>query len=424
MATPAASGSGLFKFLRPGMRPQSTDIQAAVFWGVAAGTTALWVVQPFDWLRKTFFEKPAEQKGIMEKELTELFESVKRAADGAENSPGDEDQCLDALKRLKKFPVNYQVLVSTQTALGYEKEIYCFYKLDTLKRCIYCVVPIYAVGKRLRQLTKHKSEKIKALASDVVEIWKGIIVKETTKNKKDGTVDNGDSVSETKEVKNIQRTNSFKAEHNSAAKKLKVERTTHSSTPNSDKAIKSETSSSVKIEKVEVSHTTKSTTREHLQVETKVKVEKSSSGVRKTGSDPVGPPKLSSLVYCKDPLRDKVREILAEALCKVSSEVDDDYLKERVNECDPYRLAVMVETAMFEKWGKSNGAQKFKYRSVMFNIKDPNNPDFRRKVLIGDFEPRAILELTPEEMASDERQVQNEKIKQKAMFNSERACGS
>lgn len=50
----------------------------------------------------------------MEKELSELFESVKRAADAAEKSPGEEDRCLDVLKRLKKFPVNYQVLVSTQ----------------------------------------------------------------------------------------------------------------------------------------------------------------------------------------------------------------------------------------------------------------------------------------------------------------------
>ncbi|KAL3653383.1 hypothetical protein CASFOL_003064 [Castilleja foliolosa] len=63
MATSAASRSGLIKLLRPASRPHSTDVQAAVFWGVAAGTTALWIVQPFDWLRKTFFEKPdPEQK--------------------------------------------------------------------------------------------------------------------------------------------------------------------------------------------------------------------------------------------------------------------------------------------------------------------------------------------------------------------------
>ncbi|KAL3650358.1 hypothetical protein CASFOL_006761 [Castilleja foliolosa] len=57
MASPAASGSGLFKLLRP----QSTNIMAAASWGVAAATTGLWVVQPFDWLRKTFFEKPESE---------------------------------------------------------------------------------------------------------------------------------------------------------------------------------------------------------------------------------------------------------------------------------------------------------------------------------------------------------------------------
>ncbi|CDP13894.1 unnamed protein product [Coffea canephora] len=57
MAIPATSG-GLFKVLKPSFRVQSTDIQAAASWGIAAGVTAIWLVQPFDWLKKTLFEKP------------------------------------------------------------------------------------------------------------------------------------------------------------------------------------------------------------------------------------------------------------------------------------------------------------------------------------------------------------------------------
>lgn len=55
----------------------------------------------------------------MEKELVKLFESAKKAADAAAvdikvvSSP-EEDRCLDALNRLKNFPVSYDVLVSTQ----------------------------------------------------------------------------------------------------------------------------------------------------------------------------------------------------------------------------------------------------------------------------------------------------------------------
>ena len=55
----------------------------------------------------------------MEKELVELFEKAKKAADaasadgGADSSP-EESCCLDALKRLKKLPINYDILVSTK----------------------------------------------------------------------------------------------------------------------------------------------------------------------------------------------------------------------------------------------------------------------------------------------------------------------
>ncbi|CAH1445455.1 unnamed protein product [Lactuca virosa] len=273
----------------------------------------------------------------MEKELIELFDSAKKAADaaavgggGAESSP-EEDRCLDALKVLKKFPVNYQILVSTQ------------------------------VGKRLRQLTKHPRKKIQSLASELVETWKGIIVKETLKNN-----------SETKE--------SPKSEHGSKMSEKKTQRT-----------------NSVKLPKTE-----------------DAKVEKN---LNKTNNS--GPPKMNSLVYCKDPIRDKIRELLAEALCKVSTEADEDS-KDEINGCDPYRVAVLVESAMFEKWGKSNGSHKFKYRSIMFNVKDPKNPDFRRKILLGHVKPERILELTPEEMASTERQMENVKIKEKAMFDCER----
>ncbi|KAK7842564.1 ubiquinol-cytochrome c reductase complex 6.7 kda protein [Quercus suber] len=54
--------AGVFKFLSPRARPQPIDIQAAALWGVAAVTTALWIVQPFDWLKKTFLEKPAPEE--------------------------------------------------------------------------------------------------------------------------------------------------------------------------------------------------------------------------------------------------------------------------------------------------------------------------------------------------------------------------
>ncbi|KAL4576035.1 hypothetical protein LXL04_012123 [Taraxacum kok-saghyz] len=293
----------------------------------------------------------------MEAELKELFEAAKKAADaaavdggGAGSSP-EEERCVDALNALKKFPVNYQILVSTQ------------------------------VGKRLRQLTKHPRKKIQSLAAEMVEIWKNIIVEETLKNKKNGTTDTKESPKsengpQTSTKKPIQKSNSIKIETLSKTETIKIEK--------------------------------------HIQTTTTTTQEDKTVNPVKAG-----PPKLTSLVYCKDPVRDKIRELLSEALCKVCNEVDDE-LRHEVDASDPYRVAVSVESAMFEKWGRSNGAQKFKYRSIMFNIKDPKNPDFRRKVLLGHVKPERILELTPDEMASTERQMENVKIKEKALMECER----
>lgn len=50
----------------------------------------------------------------MEKELLEVFEAANKAADAAAENAAEEDRCLDALKRLRDFPVTMQMLLSTQ----------------------------------------------------------------------------------------------------------------------------------------------------------------------------------------------------------------------------------------------------------------------------------------------------------------------
>lgn len=54
----------------------------------------------------------------METELVELFEAAKKSADAAASADGgaEESLCLDALEELKKFPVTYQLLVSSQVS--------------------------------------------------------------------------------------------------------------------------------------------------------------------------------------------------------------------------------------------------------------------------------------------------------------------
>ncbi|CAI0459227.1 unnamed protein product [Linum tenue] len=53
------AGGGMLKSLTPKVRLQATEIQSLAFWGAAAGAGAIYLVQPFNWIRKTFFEKEA-----------------------------------------------------------------------------------------------------------------------------------------------------------------------------------------------------------------------------------------------------------------------------------------------------------------------------------------------------------------------------
>ncbi|XP_019414381.1 PREDICTED: transcription elongation factor TFIIS-like [Lupinus angustifolius] len=314
----------------------------------------------------------------MEKDLLKLYEAARKAADAASSGDGEseESRCIDALEHLKKFPVNYKILVSTQ------------------------------VGKHLKSLTKHPRPKIRAFAIDLIEIWKDVIIKETCKNK-NGSSDNKvePANGERAKVAKFQKSPSVKVEKTETIKDEKIDR---NGTPrSSSESTKKAQTVDVRIEKSGGA--------------ANGKVEKEVSGVKRTSSISVPPPKLKTMIKSNDSVRDKIRELLQEALSKVPGEADEDVMDE-VNACDPIRVAVTLESLLFEKWGPSNGAQKVKYRSLMFNLKDQNNPDFRRKVLLGVIEPERLINMSTAEMASERRKQENKKLEQKALFECERGA--
>ncbi|KAJ4979450.1 hypothetical protein NE237_010230 [Protea cynaroides] len=318
---------------------------------------------------------------IMEKELVELFEAAKKAADAAAAEGGsEENRCFDALKRLKSFPVTKDALVATQ------------------------------VGKRVRHLTKHPKTKIQAVASDLIETWKKIIIEETTKNKKNGIL-------EDKKFAKVEKAETLKVEKVPTPETLKAGRIDQGERIKPEKASFPDT---VEVEKIETIKVEKSRGSEVVKVEKILKEDKQASWIKKPPQTSNGPPKLTSMIKCNDALRDKLRENLVQAFSKVSNEVTED-IRDEVNSCDPIRVAVSVESVLFEKWGRTNGTQKFKYRSIMFNIQDKKNPDLRRRVLLGEVKPERLLIMTPDELASDERRQQNNQIKEKALFECERA---
>merc|ERR1712129_276354 len=54
-------------------------------------------------------------------------------------------------------------------------------------------------------------------------------------------------------------------------------------------------------------------------------------------------------------------------------------------------------------------------RSIVFNIKDTRNPNFRRKLLCGFFEPWELPQMTGEEMASEAKTAERARWRQKAL---------
>ncbi|EHA8586727.1 transcription elongation factor TFIIS [Cocos nucifera] len=334
----------------------------------------------------------------MKDELLETFEAAKRAADAATEAGGaspEADRCVEALRQLRKIPVTTEVLVATQ------------------------------IGKRLRYLTKHPYSKIQAVASDLLQFWKRVVIDETANGKKNGNPESKSSVkveiksekAETAKVDKVSKAGSVEVDKISDSESLKAEK------KDSDRLMKAET---FKSEKIKIETRNNESSGQNIKVERTLKEENRDSAIKKPSSVPVGPPKLTSMIKCNDPLRDKLRELLAEAFSKVSGETSADdrdevrNILDEVGACDPIRVAVTVESAMFEKLGRSNGAHKVKYRSIMFNLKDAKNPDLRRRVLLGLVKPEKLVEMTPEEMASDGRKLENKQIKEKALFECER----
>ena len=110
-----------------------------------------------------------------------------------------------------------------------------------------------------------------------------------------------------------------------------------------------------------------------------------------------------------DVLRDKIRTRLFEALCMAR--------QEGVTSMDEGPLACEIEEAMFETLEGTSSKYKTKFQQLHFNLKDSRNPDLRRKVVLGEIDPKELLVLSPEELASDAKREENQRIRDKKLFD-------
>ncbi|KAK3227348.1 hypothetical protein Dsin_007210 [Dipteronia sinensis] len=301
-----------------------------------------------------------------EREVMLLLKRAMNAAEAAakeEEGGGsnvNESRCIELLKSLKDFPITVDVLLSTQ------------------------------IDKRVRHLKKHRRQKIRLMAVWLLEIWSNKIKADRTSSSSRNRGGKGIYFQETKQRQ---------LQDQSSSGKRKLDQT-------SGGALFPETKR-----------------RNRLLAQEDIYDEKVFSCFNKLPQELQRPASRVSKASNNntDGLRNKVREILLEAFSRVADEVpymEDEKIAESVKGCDPVGVADMVESVMFKKMGPYNGAKKLKYRSIIFNVKDPKNPDFRRKILVGDIKPEMLVTLSSEEMASNWRQCQNYLIKRKAFYGS------
>ncbi|KAK9919113.1 hypothetical protein WJX75_009483 [Coccomyxa subellipsoidea] len=112
-----------------------------------------------------------------------------------------------------------------------------------------------------------------------------------------------------------------------------------------------------------------------------------------------------------DSVRDKTRQLFAEALLLA---------REAAPDADVGAAAAEAESAMHRQNDGVNQRYKAKYRSLIFNLKDANNPDLRRRVLSGEITGDVLVNLSAEELASDARKSENAQIRKTALFEAER----
>ncbi|CAJ2643450.1 unnamed protein product [Trifolium pratense] len=68
----------------------------------------------------------------------------------------------------------------------------------------------------------------------------------------------------------------------------------------------------------------------------------------------------------------------------------------------PELLASRIEEELFKLFGGVNKKYKEKGRSLLFNLKDRNNPELRERVMFGKIPPEQLCSMTAEELASKE----------------------
>uniref|UniRef100_A0A8V0ZY22 Death-inducer obliterator 1 n=1 Tax=Gallus gallus TaxID=9031 RepID=A0A8V0ZY22_CHICK len=104
-------------------------------------------------------------------------------------------------------------------------------------------------------------------------------------------------------------------------------------------------------------------------------------------------------------IRQNIRRSLKEILWKRVNDSDDLVM----TESEVGKVALNIEKEMFNLFHVTDNRYKSKYRSIMFNLKDPKNQGLFHRVLHGEISLSKLVRMKPEELLSKELSVWKEK---------------
>ncbi|KAG7667307.1 hypothetical protein Ndes2526B_g04186 [Nannochloris sp. 'desiccata'] len=222
-------------------------------------------------------------------------------------------------------------------------------------------------GKRVRTLSKHSDEKIASGASKVVSCWKDLVRKES------GSAPGGSQAT--------------------ASGGAPLSRAVSTAAPADD---------NTPMETQPATEEATETAPSQSAPSTSTAEELDTSEIPTTG----------------DTVRDKVRTNLVTALHRALSEGAN--LSDSAGGSGSkaaIEIGVSIELALYAGHNGVSAGYKAKFRQLHFNLKDDKNPDLRRRVLEGIIAPDVLITLTPEELASDAKREENDRIREKKLFD-------
>jgi transcription elongation factor S-II len=278
-----------------------------------------------------------------------------------------QERCTNGLKALAKLAVTTQLLTDTQA------------------------------GRRIRVLCKHSSSDISSAAADVVTSWKNVVRREIA-----------DAGAATKPAQASQD-----AETTATAPNSQQE-----GRHNAEEGRETAASKDVPppLTETQVGTSRRPSIGGLYDSSTPISTSQAES-VPLSVSQNAPPLQLKEIPATGDNVRNKVRSNLANALAKAFAEGP-------IEGKDPVDAAVAVEQALFEANRGVTASYKAKFRQLHFNLKDEKNPDLRRRVLEGGLDPETLLTLPPEELASDAKREENERIRKDKLFHAAPAAAT